>query len=277
MSTQDTAIQVIEPTPGWRAVDFNELYRYRDLLRFLTLRSIKALYAQSAIGIGWAVIQPLFTMIIFTVVFGRFAKLDSHGVPYSLFSLAALVPWTYFSSALLNASNSLVNQSHLLSKVYFPRLILPLSDVTAKLVDLCIAMVMLFVLMAIYQIVPTWNCIFLPVLLIIMIASALGIGLWLTSLAIQYRDIRHALTFVVQLGMYSSPVIYSASIIPSSFRYFYAINPMVGVIEGFRSALLSTGPMPWDLIGIGAFSATFFLATGLLYFRRQERVFSDVA
>jgi lipopolysaccharide transport system permease protein len=276
-SQENTIVQIIEPTPGWKAIDFKELYRYRDMLRFLTWRSIKVLYAQSAIGIGWAVIQPLFSMLIFTVVFGWFAKIDSNGVPYSLFSLAALVPWTYFSNALLEAGNSLVSQSQMLSKVYFPRLVLPLSGVLAKLVDFCIAMLMLLGLMLVYQVFPTWTCLFLPLLILIMLASALGIGLWLTAMAIQYRDIKHALSFVVQLAMYASPVIYSASIIPVRFRYLYAINPMVGVIEGFRSALLGTGPMPWDLIAIGSASATVFLVSGLFYFRRQERVFSDVA
>jgi lipopolysaccharide transport system permease protein len=276
-SEENTIVHIIEATPGWKAIDFKELYRYRDMLRFLTWRSIKVLYAQSAIGIGWAVIQPLFSMLIFTVVFGWFAKIDSNGVPYSLFSLAALVPWTYFSNALLEAGNSLVSQSQMLSKVYFPRLILPLSGVLAKLVDFCIAMLMLLGLMLVYQVFPTWNCLFLPVLILIMLASALGIGLWLTAMAIQYRDIKHALSFVVQLAMYASPVIYSANIIPERFRYLYAINPMVGVIEGFRSALLGTGPMPWDLIAIGTASATVFLVSGLFYFRRQERVFSDVA
>ena len=277
MSDQETTVQIIEPTPGWRAVDFNEIYRYRDMLRFLTWRSIKVLYAQSAIGIGWAVIQPLFSMIIFTVVFGWFAKIDSNGVPYSLFSLAALVPWTYFSNAILEAGNSLVSQSQMLTKVYFPRLILPLSGVLAKLVDFGIAMLMLVCLMAFYGFAPTWNILFLPVLILIMVASALGIGLWLTAMAIQYRDIKHALNFVVQLAMYASPVIYSANIIPEQYRYIYAINPMVGVIEGFRSALLGSGPMPWNLVLVGVLSTTLILVSGLFYFRRQERIFSDVA
>jgi lipopolysaccharide transport system permease protein len=277
MSDQETTVQVIEPTPGWRAVDFKEIYRYRDMLRFLTWRSIKVLYAQSAIGIGWAVIQPLFSMIVFTIVFGRFAKIDSQGVPYSLFSLAALVPWTYFSNALLEAGNSLVSQSQMLTKVYFPRLILPLSGVLAKLVDFGIAMLMLALLMAFYQIVPTWNCVFIPLLVLIMVAASLGVGLWLTAMAIQYRDVKHALSFVVQLAMYASPVIYSVRIIPEKYRLLYAANPMVGVIEGFRSALLNTNPMPWDLIAVGVVCASFILASGLYYFRRQERVFSDVA
>jgi lipopolysaccharide transport system permease protein len=216
-------------------------------------------------------------MLVFTVIFGRFAKIDSDGVPYSLFSLTALVPWTYFSNALLEAGNSLVSQSQLLSKVYFPRLILPLSGVLAKLVDFTIALGMLFLLMLYYRVAPTWNCVFLPLLVLIMAASSLGIGLWLTAMAIQYRDVKHALAFLVQLAMYASPVIYSVNIIPAGWRYLYAINPMVGVIEGFRASLLGTGPMPWDLLSIGFLSAGFFLFTGLFYFKRQEKIFSDVA
>lgn len=274
---ESRTVQIIESTPGWKAIDFKELYRYRDMLRFLTWRSIKVLYAQSAIGIGWAIIQPLFSMLVFTVIFGRFAKIDSDGVPYSLFSLTALVPWTYFSNALLEAGNSLVSQSQLLSKVYFPRLILPLSGILAKLVDFTIALGVLFLLMLYYRVAPTWNCVFLPLLVLIMASSSLGIGLWLTAMAIQYRDVKHALSFLVQLAMYASPVIYSVNIIPDGWRYLYAINPMVGVIEGFRASLLGTGPMPWDLLSIGFLSAVFFLFTGLFYFKRQEKVFSDVA
>jgi lipopolysaccharide transport system permease protein len=276
MTSQERVV-VIEPKPGWRLIDFSELYHYRDMLRFLTWRSIKVLYAQSAIGIGWAILQPLFSMLIFTVVFGWFAKMETQGVPYSIFSLAALVPWTYFSNAVLEAGNSLVSQAQMVSKVYFPRIILPLSGVLAKLVDFGIAFVMLVIMMAIYGVVPTWNVLALPILVAIMVVSSLGIGTWLTAMAIQYRDVKHALNFIIQLFMYASPVIYSTSIIPESWRYVYALNPMVGVIEGFRAALLGSGPMPWVLIGIGAASALFFLVTGLLYFRRQERLFADVA
>jgi lipopolysaccharide transport system permease protein len=270
-------VVVIEPSPGWRLVDFAELYNYRDMLRFLTWRSVKVLYAQSAIGIGWAILQPLFTMIIFTVVFGWFAKLDSHGVPFSVFSLTALVPWTYFSNAITEAGNSLVSQSQMVSKVYFPRIILPLSGVLAKLIDFGIAFVMLALMMLAYRILPNWNVLALPLLIAIMVMSSLGIGTWLTAMAVQYRDVKHALNFIIQLLMYASPVIYSASIIPAKWQSIYALNPMVGVIEGFRAALLGTGPMPWGWIGIGAASALGLLMTGLLYFRRQERLFADVA
>jgi lipopolysaccharide transport system permease protein len=273
----DVPVVIIEARPGWRLVDFGELYAYRDLLRFLTWRSIKVLYAQSAIGIGWAVIQPLFSMLIFTVVFGQFARISSDGAPYALFSLAALVPWTFFQNALLESANSLVTQVQMITKVYFPRVILPVSGVLAKLVDFCVAMTVLASLMAWYKYLPTWNILFLPFLVVIMVASAAGLGMWLTAMAIQYRDVKHALNFVVQLMMYATPVVYSATIVPAKWQWLYALNPMVGVIEGFRSALLGTHPMPWQWIGIGAASATVLLVGGLFYFRRQERLFADVA
>jgi lipopolysaccharide transport system permease protein len=273
----DAPITIIEPRPGWRFVDLRELVRYRDLLYFLTFRGIKVLYAQSAIGIGWAVLQPLCSMLVFTVVFGGFAGIESDGVPYAIFSFTALVPWTYFSNAMLDASNSLVNQAQMITKVYFPRVILPLSGVLAKLIDFCIASVMLAILMVWFRVAPTWNVIFLPVLVLIMVMSAAGLGMWLTAIAIQYRDVKHALNFISQLIMYSTPVVYSASIIPPEWQRIYALNPMVGVIEGFRAALLDTRPMPWDWIAIGALTACGLLLSGLMYFRRRERLFADVA
>lgn len=270
-------LTVIEPSSGWRLIDFRELYRYRDLLYFLTFRSIRVMYAQSAIGIGWAVLQPLCSMLVFTVVFGMFAGIKSDDVPYAIFSFTALVPWTYFSNALLEASNSLVNQAQMITKVYFPRVVLPLSAVFAKLIDFCIALVMLTAMMAWYRVVPTWNVLYLPLLVLMMVVSAAGLGMWLTALAIHYRDVKHALNFVTQLIMYASPVVYSASIVPEKWQSLYAINPMVGVIEGFRAAILGTRPMPWDWIAIGAASALIVLLSGLLFFRRQERIFADVA
>jgi lipopolysaccharide transport system permease protein len=270
-------VTVIESRPGWRLIDFRELYQYRDLLRFLTWRGIKVLYAQSAIGIGWAILQPLCAMLIFTIVFGRFAGIESGGVPYSIFSLVALVPWTYFSNALLEASNSLVSQKEMISKVYFPRVILPLSGVLAKLVDFCIAMALVVVLMAWYRLVPTWNIVYLPLVVVVMVTSAAGLGMWLTAMAIQYRDVKYGLNFVVQLMMYVSPVVYPTSLVPAKWQSLYALNPMVGVIEGFRAALLGGRPMPWEWIGIGSLTSGVLLVSGLLYFRRQERMFADVA
>ena len=270
-------VTVIEPRPGWHLIDFRELYRYRDLLYFLTFRSIRVLYAQSAIGIGWAVLQPLCSMIVFTVVFGLFAGIKSDGVPYAIFSFTALVPWSYFSNALLESSNSLVNQAQMITKVYFPRVILPLAAVLAKLIDFSIAMVMLVVLMVWFRIVPSWNIVFLPLLVVIMVTAAAGLGMWLTAMAIHYRDVKHSLGFISQLIMYSTPVVYSATIVPEKWQPLYAVNPMVGVIEGFRAAILGTRPMPWDWIAIGSVTAFVLLLTGMLFFRRQERLFADVA
>jgi lipopolysaccharide transport system permease protein len=273
----DVPITVIEPRSGWRLIDVNELYTYRDLFRFLVWRNVKVMYAQSVIGVGWAVIQPLFSMIVFTVVFGKLANVGSDGVPYAVFSFTALVPWTYFSNALTDSTTSLISASNMISKVYFPRLVLPLSAVLSKLVNFGIAMLMLAGLMIWYRVVPTWGIVVMPLLVLLMVLTSAGMGAWLTALAIQYRDVKHAMTFVVQLLMYTAPVVYSTNLIPEQYRVYYAMNPMVGVIEGFRSSLLGTRPMPWDFIAIGTLSATFIFFTGILYFRRKERVFADVA
>lgn len=270
-------ITIIEARPGWRFIDWREMVAYRDLFRFLIWREIKVRYAQSAIGIGWAVIQPLFSMAIFTVIFGKFAEMSSDGVPYAPFTLAALVPWTYFSNALVDGANSLVSNADMLRKVYFPRLLMPLSSVVAKLVDFGIALIMLAGVMSFFGIVPGWNVLALPLLVAIMMIAAAGMSIWLTTLAVQYRDVKHAMNFIVQLLMYASPVVYPASIVPSQYQWLYAINPMVGVIEGFRAALLTTRPTPWDLIAIGALSALGIAVTGIFCFRRRERLFADVA
>jgi lipopolysaccharide transport system permease protein len=270
-------ITVIEPKSGWRLIDFKELWQYRDLFYFLVWRSVKARYAQSTIGIGWAVIQPLFSMLVFTIVFGRLAKISSDGVPYAVFSFAALVPWTYFANALSESTASLVTNSNLLSKVYFPRLILPLSSVLAKLVDFSIAMVLLLGLLVFYGMMPNWGVLALPLLIVLMMLTAAGLGMWLTSLSVQYRDVNYAIGFIVQLLMYSAPVVYPASLIPEKYQLLYALNPMVGVIEGFRSALLGTRPMPWHFLAMGTITALAVAITGALYFRRKERLFADVA
>lgn len=275
MKTQHELL--IEPRSGWRSIDWRELYEYRDMFRFLTLRSIKTRYSQSVIGIGWAVIQPLFSMLVFTVVFGRLAKVSADGMPYALFSFAGLVPWTYFANALTDSTGSLITNAGMLNKVYFPRLILPLSAVAAKLVDFFIALVVLVALMAVYRVAPTRAVIAIPLLLLIMVFAAAGAGMWLTALAIQYRDISYAMNFFVQLLMYAAPVVYPASLVPARFRLVYAINPMVGVIEGFRSALLGTRAFPWTMVGLGAATSLFMVISGALYFRRKERIFADVA
>jgi len=268
---------VIKPRTGWQLIDCKELIAYRDLFYFLVWRDIKVRYAQSVLGIGWAVIQPVFSMIVFTLIFGRLASIPSDGVPYAIFSFVALVPWAYFSNAMTDSSSSLVISAGMIQKIYFPRLIIPLTAILAKLVDFCIAFVLLLILMPFFGILPTWQVVFIPLLVVLMTLTAAGIGMWLTALAIQFRDVRYGLQFGVQLLMYASPVVYSVTLIPDEFRQLYALNPMVGVIEGFRSSLLGTNPMPWDLIGIGAVTALTLFISGAFYFRRMEKVFADVA
>lgn len=270
-------VKIIEARRGWRSVDGAELFQYRDLFRFLIWREIKIRYAQSAIGIGWAIIEPVFSMLVFTIIFGQLAKVSSDGAPYAVFSFTALVPWTYFSNALVDGVSCLVTEANMLRKVYFPRMFLPLSAVFAKLVDFVIAMLVLFGLMAWYRVAPNWNVLFLPLLVLLMMLTAAGLGLWLTALAVQYRDVKHAMSFVVRILMYAAPVVYPASLIPERYQLLYALNPMVGVIEGFRAALLGTRDMPWDLLAIGTVSAVLIAVLGTLYFRARERLFADVA
>lgn len=268
---------IIEPKKGWQLIDWQELRQYRDLFYFLVWRDIKVLYKQTILGFTWAFVGPVFSMIVFSVVFGRLAQLPSDGVPYPIFSYAALLPWTYFSNSMLGATQSLISNAGMLSKVYFPRLVIPLTPVLAKLVDFGIAFLVLGLLMVWYGIAPTLNILFLPLLLLLMILSASGIGMWLSALAIQYRDVRHASSFISQLLMYAAPVVWPASLVPEQFRMLYGLYPMAGVIEGFRSALLGTTPMPWDLIVPGTLSAIVIAASGAFYFRRLERIFADVA
>jgi len=268
---------IIEANDGWQFINWRELWDYRDLFFFLVWCDIKTRYAQSILGVGWAIIQPVFTMIVFTIVFGNLAKVSSEGVPYAIFSYTALVPWTYFSTSLTSSSESLVTASNMITKVYFPRLVIPVAPVLAKLVDFGISLLILFGLMFWFGIVPSSASLAIPLLILLMVLTATGVGMWLTAMAIQYRDIKYGLNFFVSLLMYGSPVIYATSSIPEQYQWLYALNPMVGVIEGFRAALLGTNPMPWNWIGIGTLMALFFFVTGALYFKRMERVFADVA
>ena len=267
---------VIEPKPGWRFVNLRELWEYRDLFYFLVWRDIKARYAQSVLGVGWAVIQPVFTMIVFTIIFGKLARIGSDGVPYAIFSFTALVPWIYFSNSLTESTGSLISASNMLGKVYFPRLIIPITPLVSKLVDFGIALLLLFGLMAWFKTIPTIWALTLPLLIMLMMLTAAGLGMWLTALAIQYRDIKYGMNFAMRLLMYAAPVVYPASLIPQKYRLLYGLNPMAGVIEGFRAALLGSRPMPWDLITVGSIMAIVFAVTGALYFRRMERIFADV-
>lgn len=272
---------IIKPTKGWTVINLKELFEYRDLFYFLILRDIKVLYKQTILGFLWAVLNPFFNMIVFTVVFGKLAQIPSDGIPYPLFSFAALIPWTYFSQSLTASTNSLVGSTAMFTKVYFPRLVIPLTPVFAKLIDFFVAFAMLIIMMIYYRVSPTINIVFLPVLILFMIGTASGIGMWLSALAIQYRDIKFAMTFMVQLLMYAAPVVWPVSLITekfgNNFKLIYGLYPMAGVIEGFRAALLGKNPMPWDLILIGSASTLIIFFSGLFYFRKMERSFADVA
>ncbi|WP_288373821.1 ABC transporter permease [uncultured Algoriphagus sp.] len=267
---------IIQPSAGWKVVDFQELWRYKDLLYFLTVRGIKARYAQSILGVGWAIIQPLFTTLVFTVVFGGLAKVDSDGMPYILFSYLALWPWNYFSGTLSESANSLVANAGMITKVYFPRLILPLAAIFSKLLDFIISFAVLLFLLIYFQVLPGWHVVFLPLLLIQLLACSLGIGMILSAMAVQYRDVKYALGFIVQLLLYGAPVVYSTTAVPEQYQFLYSLNPMVGVIEGIRAMFLSR-PMPWEWIWPGAILAIILFVFGLFYFRRMEKVFADVA
>lgn len=268
----------IKARSGWQAVDFSELFRYRDLLYFLTLRGLKAKYAQSVLGIGWAIIQPLFLTFVFTIVFGNLAGIKTDGnVPYVLFSLCAMVPWNYFSGTLVDASNAMVANSNMISKVYFPRLVLPLSAVLSKLLDFVIGIIVLAVFCIIYGVVPSINILVLPLLIVLLLMTSIGIGLVLSAMSIQYRDIKHMVPFLVQILLYAAPVVYPATKVPDAYQFAYSLNPMVGVIEGFRSAILNATPMPWDYILTGFVVSSIIFIVGVFYFQKLERSFADVA
>lgn len=268
---------IVEPTKGWRPVNLSELIKYRELFFFLVLRDIKVLYKQTALGYAWAVIRPVMSMIAFSVIFGRLAKMPSDGVPYPIFAYAALVPWTYFATAVTKSSESLIAYAHVFTKVYFPRIAIPMTPVLAGLVDFLLAFVVLILMMIWYGIVPSLNCLWLPALVFIMILTAAGMGMWLSAMAVQYRDIKHAAPFLSQFLMYVAPVVWPASLVPAKFRLLYGLYPMAGVIEGFRSALTGSTPMPWDLISIGAASGALLALSGAIYFTHVESVFADVA
>ena len=272
---------VIKPKSGWQLINWKELVEYRDLFYFLIKRDILAIYKQTVLGFTWAIIRPVFSMIIFSVIFGGLAKIPSDGIPYPIFSYVALIPWTYFSSAMTASTQSLITGKGIFTKVYFPRLIIPLTPVLSKLVDFGIAFIILFGLMAWYRISPTINVIFLPILILLMMLTASGIGMWLSAMAIQYRDIPQGVGFLSQLMMYAAPVVWPLSLLQDKYgesvALLYGMYPMAGVIEGFRSALLGHIPMPWELIGIGTITALFMFISGAVYFKNKERIFVDVA
>jgi lipopolysaccharide transport system permease protein len=268
-------VTVIEHRTGWQLIDFRELKRYRDLFFFLAWREIKILYAQTILGFSWAILQPLIQILIFTVVFGKVAGLSTDGTPYFLFSTVAIIPWSYMSQAMAQSSQSLVLGQNLLDKVYFPRLLFPLTPVLARLVDFGISVLIIIAVSLYYRVVPTWNLLFLPLFIILMVSIPAGIGMWLSALAIRFRDVRHAMPFVVRMLIYTAPIVYSASSIPETYRFIYSLNPIVSVIEGFRSCLLGTA-IPWWFIWPGILTSFILLFGGAFYFKRMEWLFVDV-
>jgi lipopolysaccharide transport system permease protein len=246
------------------------------LLYFLIWRDVKVRYKQTALGIAWAVIQPVLTMVVFSVFFGKLAKMPSDGVPYPIFAFAALVPWVLFSNGLTLGTNSLVGSSHLIKKVYFPRLIIPTATVLAGIVDFVVALGVLMLLMGIYGIAPTINTLWLPAFLILTLTSSLGVSLWLSALNVGYRDIKYVIPFLTQIWMFATPIAYSSSLLNGTWRTIYGMNPMVGVVEGFRWALLGTNQGPGIMIGVSTLAALLMLVSGAFYFRRMERTFADI-
>ena len=272
----EPTITIITPQSGWMPLNARELWTYRELMFFLVWRDIKVRYKQTILGVAWAVIQPFSTMVIFSLFFGRLAGIPSDGVPYPIFCFAALVPWTFFANALTQSSNSLVGSSNLIKKVYFPRLMVPVSAVISGAVDFVLAFVVLIGMMLWYGIFPTVKVFALPPLMLLALVTALGAGLWLSALNVQYRDVRHVVPFLVQLWLFATPIAYPSSLLPESLRPLFGVNPMAGVVEGFRWALLGTGKAPGPMILVSAVVASVVLVSGVFYFRRMESTFSDV-
>jgi lipopolysaccharide transport system permease protein len=273
--SSDLPIAVIQPSGGWRALDLRELWRFRELVFFLALRDVTVRYKQTALGVAWVLLQPLLAMGVFSIVFGQ-RGLATGGVPYSLFVVSGLVPWFYFSNATSGASGSIVGNTQLISKVYFPRLAIPLAAILANLVDLSIGLVLELVLLVVFGVAFSWQLLAIPLLVGLVVLTALGVSVWLSALDVQYRDVRYAVPFLMQVWLFATPVIYAAGDVPERWRLLPALNPMTGVIEGFRWALLGTGEPP--LLGLASSTAIVLvlLGTGLLYFRRMERTFADV-
>src|SRR3989440_390225 len=267
---------VIGPTKGWAPLKLDALWRYRELLYFLTWRDVKVRYKQTALGAAWAVIQPVLTMVIFTVVFGHFARIPSDGAPYPIFSYCGLLPWTFFAYAMGQSANSLVGNANLISKVYFPRLVIPIAASLAGLLDFAIAFMVLLGMMIVYGVTPTPAVITLPLFLLLALAAALAIGIWLSALSVQYRDVRFAVPFLTQLWLYATPVAYPASLIRGKAHLIYSLNPMAGVVEGFRWAILGKGGIDGLSLALSGSVTVLVLITGLFYFRRMEQQFADV-
>ncbi len=266
----------IEPSRGWISLRLDELWEYRELLYFLAWRDIKIRYKQTALGAAWAIIQPFFTMIIFSIFFGHLAGIPSDGVPYPIFSFAALVPWTFFANSLNQSSNSLVSSANLIQKVYFPRLAVPIASVFSGMVDFVLAFIVLLGMMLYYGMLPTINVVWLPAFCLLAFVTSLGVGLWLSAMNVRFRDIRYTVPFLIQFWMFATPIAYPSSLLSEPWRTLYGLNPMVGVIEGFRWGLLGTNTAPGSIIIISSLMAIAILVGGAFYFRRAEKSFADI-
>jgi lipopolysaccharide transport system permease protein len=274
-SDASNAVTVITPSNNWQLADFKELSDYRDLFYFLVWRNIKVLYAQTVMGFFWAILNPLIQIIIFSIIFGKVAQLPTDGIPYFLFSTVAIIPWSYMSDAMNQSSQSLVTGQSMLGKVYFPRILFPITPILAKLVDFSISLILLVGVMIYYQVPLTWGLLYLPLFIILMMLVPASIGMWLSALAIRFRDVKFVMPYVVRMLIYSAPILYTASSIPDKYRFLYSLNPLVPVIEGFRASLLGS-PIPWEFVWPGAIVAVVLFVTGAMYFKRMERIFVDV-
>lgn len=268
-------ITIIEPPQGKVPVNFRELREYRELFFFLVWRDIKVTYAQTVMGLAWAFLQPLIQILVFTLIFGQIAKVETEGIPYFLFTTMAIIPWTYMSTALTASSQSLITNHAMMGKIYFPRLIFPLRPVVARLVDFAISLVLLVPVMLYYGVAPTSHLLWMPLFLLMMIAVPAGAGLWLSALAVRFRDVKFALQFIIRMLMFTAPIVYSAASLSPGWRFLYSLNPLVGVIEGMRASLLGL-PIPWLYVLPGMVTTVVILVTGAFYFKRMERVFVDV-
>jgi lipopolysaccharide transport system permease protein len=276
LSTFQVPEIVIAPSKGWVALKLKELWEYRELLYFFIWRDIKVRYKQTVFGAAWAIIQPFFTMIVFSLFFGRLAKIPSDGIPYPVWNFAALVPWQLFANGISQSSNSLVTNANMIRKIYFPRLAMPIAAVIAGVVDFLLAFLVLLLMMFYFGIVPTVNAIWLPGFLLLALVTSLGVGLWLSAMNVQFRDIRYAIPFITQFWFFATPIAYPSSLLSEPWRTIYGINPMVGVVEGFRWALLGTNTAPSSAIFVSSLTALGLLVSGAFYFRRMEKTFADV-
>ncbi len=276
ISEQINNIKIIRPSSTFQFFDINEILHYRDLLYFMIMRDLRVRYKQTILGGLWVILQPLLFMLLFTFFFGKLAKISSDGIPYPIFNFSALVVWIYFSNAITLSSNSLINNINLVSKVYFPRIIIPMSPIVAGLVDFSIAFVLLIGMMIYYHIYPTIMIFFVPVFLLITVMTASGIGMLLSALCVKYRDIKFTIPFLVQFWMYASPIVYPTSMVPQKYQFLYALNPMVGVIEGMRSVLLGSIEFPARIIIVSVIMSIVILFLGLFYFKKVERFFADI-